>query len=298
MAKESAISWTDATFNPWIGCTQVGLGCDNCYAATLMDSRMGRVRWGAGQPRSRTSVSNWRQPRRWNKEAFFECSGCGWRGSEKDYAKLVKPPAKACCPDHALVPARRRVFCASLADVFDNEVDPQWRSDLFSLISETPSLDWMVLTKRIGNVAEMTRGIKLPPNMLLGITVVNQDEANRDIPKLRSIPDVRRFLSMEPLIGEVDLAHNDKLTSRDRYPIHWVIVGGETGAHARSMVLGWAKRIVRDCLNAGVAVHVKQLGRYPRNREGDRHPISDEKGKLMNEWPEILRIRQFPPGSV
>jgi protein gp37 len=112
MGENSTISWTDHTFNPWIGCTNVGPGCDHCYAETLMDTRHGRVHWGSGQQRSRTKT--WDEPRRWNRKA-----------AKTGY-----------CP---------RVFCASLADVFDNEVEPSWRDDLWQLIRETPLLRWQLM---------------------------------------------------------------------------------------------------------------------------------------------------------
>jgi protein gp37 len=227
------------------------------------------------------------------------------------------------------------VFCASLADVFDNEVPWEWRMDLFDLIRTTPNLDWLLLTKRIGNMPGMVeqavrdanvyqRGAELfawlrawcgrapPANVWLGATVVNQEEADRDIPKLLATPAAVRFLSMEPLLGPVALDclrgapdwPRDVLrgtsTSKDGQPVpgtgavDWVIVGGESGPKARPMVLGWAKEIVRQCQAAGVPVMVKQLGAKPTNREGVPHPITDRKGGNMADWPEVLRVREFP----
>jgi protein gp37 len=128
MSENTKIEWCDHTFNPWIGCTQVGPGCDNCYAKSW-DRRFAvsghAMHWGAGQARSRTKT--WGDPVKWNKTNFYECSVCGWRGSDKD--DEFSRPKKGCI--HILAPARQRVFCASLADVFDNEVDPKWRADLF-----------------------------------------------------------------------------------------------------------------------------------------------------------------------
>ena len=177
MGANSKIEWTDHTFSPWTGCTKVSPACDHCYAEGWA-KRSGHVEWGSGQPRRRTSDANWLMPLKWNREA--ERTG-------------VRP----------------RVFCASLADVFDNAVDPQWREDLFDLIAATPNLDWLLLTKRIGNVGNM---LPVPfdfdkhfPNVWLGATVVNQEEADRDIPKLLDVPARVRFLSMEPLLGPVDL---------------------------------------------------------------------------------------------
>ena len=128
MSENTKIEWADSTFNPWIGCTKVGPGCDHCYAEALMDKRWHKVQWGSGQQRARTSAANWKQPLLWEREheAFALMHG-----------------------------RRRRVFCASLADVFDNEAPIQWRVDLFALIERTPHLDWLILTKRVGNVQRM-----------------------------------------------------------------------------------------------------------------------------------------------
>lgn len=291
MSEQTAISWCDSTFNPWIGCTKVSPACDHCYAERLMDSRLHRVQWGAGQPRVRTSAANWRQPLLWNREAeAFELA-------------------------HG---RRRRVFCASLADVFDNEVPAAWRRDLFDLIELTPNVDWLLLTKRIGNVADMVRLAKSHDwmagraNVWLGATICNQAEADRDIPKLLATPAAVRFLSIEPMLGDVRLgswlqrspsaafaagritAEMPAWTRIGSTAIDWVICGGESGPQARPIVLGHAKEIVRQCKAAGVAVHVKQLGARPVNREGVPHPISDRSGAILSEWPEELRVQEFP----
>lgn len=180
MAENSNIEWTRHTFNPWIGCQKVGPGCDHCYAETW-DARglqQRETRWGPHAARTRTSAANWRKPLAWDRAA-------------------------------AAAGERHRVFCASLADVFDNHdsILPEWRGDLWALIRATPNLDWMLLTKRPGNIAKM-----LPadwnegwPNVWLGCTVVNQGEADRDIPKLLAVPGAVRFLSMEPLLGQVNI---------------------------------------------------------------------------------------------
>lgn len=188
MSENTKIEWATHTFNGWEGCQKAGPGCDNCYAETR-NKRFGggvAVNWGPGAPRRRTSAANWRKPLAWNAnhETFFAAHGY-----------------------------RQRVFCASLADVFDNAVDPQWRVDLFDLIARTPNLDWLLLTKRIGNawpmMQEVTKscggGSKPLPNVWIGATIVNQEEADRDIPKLLAVPAAKRFLSMEPLLGPVDL---------------------------------------------------------------------------------------------
>lgn len=258
MAENSSIEWCDHTFNPFFGCTKVSPGCDNCYAEHLMDKRMHKVVWGS-KDRVRTSPANWRKPIAWNAahNEFFATHG-----------------------------RRQRVFCASLADVFDNAVDPAWRADLFDLIEQTPNLDWLLLTKRIGNVMPMMVEVAarlfwldhleeawLPANVWLGATIVNQEEADRDIPKLVDIPARVRFLSMEPLLGEVDISEWLSFWCEDCNDIHasgiagfeglhWVIAGGESGNGARPAHPEWIRRLRDDCKYAEVPFLFKQWGEW------------------------------------
>jgi protein gp37 len=263
MADNTGIEWCDSTFNPWMGCTHVGPGCDHCYAEQRMDTRLNVVHWGAGQPRKRTSAANWRLPIKWNAAPFFECPDCGMRGD----AKAMGDDPKECKHLNAY-PARRRVFCASLADVFDNEVDPQWRHDLFALIQATPNMDWLLLTKRIGNVNDRS-AFDACPNIWLGATIVNQEEADRDIPKLLDTPAAVRFLSMEPLLGPVHLNLQEQHMMFDPVndnpstaKIDWVIVGGESGHDARPMHPDWVRSLRDQCAAAGVPFLFKQWGEW------------------------------------
>jgi protein gp37 len=258
MVENSAIEWTDHTFNPWEGCQKVGPGCDHCYAETRNARFGGGVapNWGPGAPRRRTSMANWRKPLAWQAAAaqFFVAHG-----------------------------RRQRVFCASLADVFDNAVLERWRQGLFELIEATPDLDWLLLTKRIGNVAAMTDfawGTQdWPANVWLGATIVNQVEADRDIPKLLATEGPRRrFLSMEPLLGEVDIswALSGPVTMAEGFlrrghfapgmetlrPLDWVIVGGESGAGARPMHPDWARSLRDQCEITHVPFLFKQWGEW------------------------------------
>ena len=247
MAENSKIEWTDHTFNPWIGCTKVSPACDGCYAENLMANRYGRVQWGAGEDRQRTGVANWRKPLAWQKEAMASGN-------------------------------RPYVFCASLADVFDNEVDPMWRSDLFKLIEATPNLIWLLLTKRIGNVRKMTdpeRGNPcLPRNAAIGATIANQEEYDRDRMKLWEVKETRApmftFGSYEPLLGRIIL---------DKYAPDWIITGGETdqGAHKARDTDPDNFRYLRDqSANLRRAFFMKQMTR--------KAPIPAD--LLVRQWPE------------
>lgn len=300
MAENTKIEWTDHTFNPWIGCTKVGPGCDHCYAENLMDTRMGVASWRPGAERVRTKEANWKMPLRWNAQA------------------------DAFMAQHG---RRQRVFCASLADVFDNAVDPQWRADLFELIAATPNLDWLLLTKRIGNVGNM---LPVPsdfdrhfPNVWIGATIVNQAEADRDIPKLLAVPARVRFLSMEPLLGPVNLhawlcTHGDTAKPEQHMgswctprndSVSWVIVGGESGPGARPMHPDWARSLRDQCEDAGVPFLFKQWGEWmPTIHEGDTVKLVFEKGAphgpdqpAFHDWPDgqgVARVGKKAAGRL
>lgn len=235
MGENSKIEWCDHTFNAWTGCTKVSPACDHCYAESWA-KRSGLVQWGA-HPRRRTSENYWRQPLKWN------------RAAERDSV-------------------RRKVFCCSLADVFDNQADPQWRIDLFRLIGITPHLDWLLLTKRPQNIAKMLPPDYVldgqpPPNVWLGTTVENQEEADRRIPHLIEIPAYRKFLSCEPLLGPV-VFKNVPGFNRINLSLWnwWVIGGGESGPNARPSHPDWFRSLRDQCAVAGVPYFHKQNGEF------------------------------------
>lgn len=279
MAERSNIEWCDATFNGWTGCTKVSPGCDNCYAEAREDKRFHRVQWGAGMPRRRTSDDNWRGPKIWNKRPFWECLICGWRGTTTQFSKTPG----TCCATPNLRPARMRVFCSSLADVFDNEAPQAWRDDLFALIEETPNLDWLLLTKRIGNATNMLPWSHCSPawpNVWIGATIVNQAEADRDVPKLLDTPARLRFVSCEPLLGPINMPgllyygtqrSGGVVPLRAKgYPqIDWVIAGGESGPGARPMHPEWLRSLRDQCFDARVPFLFKQWGEWAMAKE---HP--------------------------
>lgn len=280
MAETTTISWCDSSWNPWYGCTKVsvgsegGGGCDHCYAEMSTPVRVARSKsiepWGPHGTRIRTSDSTWDMPKRWNRqhEVFFAEHG-----------------------------RRRRVFLLSLGDIFDNAVDPSWRAEVFALIRATPNLDWLVLTKRISNAKRMLPkdfGPATFPHVHLGITVVNQAEADRDVVKLLKTPAAVRFLSLEPLLGPVDLTGLPSASGIGRYldalsnagvdpgalvptKIDWVIVGGESGKDARPMHPDWVRQIRDDCEGAGTAFFMKQWGEWaPHGPESLGYPLVDD----------------------
>ncbi|WP_227743812.1 phage Gp37/Gp68 family protein [Burkholderia gladioli] len=308
MSENSKIEWTDATFNPWEGCQKVGPGCDHCYAEAR-NARFGggtAINWGPGAPRRRTSAANWRKPLAWNAREFFQCNDCGHRGFGRPYLDVnpgtggVLGDGHECevCRSRDIEPVRMRVFCASLADVFDNAVPAAWRRDLAALIEATSALDWQLLTKRIGNAAAMLVDMfpaGTPDHVWLGATVVNQEEADRDIEKLLMTPARRRFLSMEPLLGPVDLGawfdptgaccmremqscedcpadapwihgptteYAEDGTGYSSPEIDWVIAGGESGPGARPAHPDWPRALRDQCAKAGVPFLFKQHGEW------------------------------------
>lgn len=269
MGKETEISWTDATFNPWWGCVKVSPGCQNCYALTL-SKRFGHDIWGPAKTTSRRlfGAKHWAEPMKWNDEA-----------------------AKA--------GLRKRVFCASMADVYEDH--PQVRdarSQLFNLIVNTPYLDWLLLTKRPENIVRMgpmAWRLTPPENVWFGTSVENQEQADKRIPELLKVPAKVRFLSCEPLLGPVDLS--PWMVFEGQYekaewmlakwgasqPLDWVICGGESGPGARPMWPEWATDLRDQCIAAGIPYHFKQWGEYEPYEEDAQPPFwNDQHGRCID----------------
>lgn len=243
MGENSKIAWCDHTFNPVVGCEKIGPGCDNCYAETWA-KRSGQPELWQGECRL---TKTWGNPIKWNREA--EAKGI-----------------------------RYKVFCASLADVFDNKWKPEWRAALFQLIRETPHLDWIILTKRIGNVEKMLPGDWGDgyPNVWLMITVVNQEEANRDIPKLLKAPAALRGLSIEPQLDSIGLS-----TFLAGPKISWCIVGAESGPKRRPFDENWARLLRNQCQASGTRFFFKQCF-----RAGIKIETPELDGKRWMEFPK------------
>ena len=230
MAKDSKIEWTHHTFNPWWGCAKVSPACQHCYAEAWA-KRVGSAVWGKSSPRRFFGDSHWKEPLRWNREAEEGAT-------------------------------RRRVFCASMADVFERRAElHEWRERLWEIIDATPALDWLLLTKRPHNVAAMARwGNQWPENVWLAGTAENQTWADKRIPALLKIPARVRLLSCEPLLGPLDLGRY--LSSESQRSIHWVIAGGERGAHYRPMKPEWVRDLRNQCQCSNAAFHFKQWGHW------------------------------------
>ncbi len=241
MAGFSKIEWTDSTFNPWVGCTKIkrrmgkSSACDFCYAEKWA-KRSGQVAWG-NHDRRRTTDAYWQGPLKWNLQAA---------DFRKKYGR------------------RRRVFCASLADVFDNQVDAQWRADLFDLIRQCDQLDWQLLTKRPQNIKKM-----LPrdwdngyPNVWLGTTAEDAESYQTRVSHLLQLPSVVRFVSYEPALGSLG-----NIAIGGRTP-DWIIMGGESGVRsdlARSTEPQWIRDAISECRRYNVAPFLKQWGAYSNN---------------------------------
>ena len=285
MGETTKIAWTDHTFNPWWGCQRVSPGCERCYAETFA-KRVGLKVWGPQSERRLFGDKHWAEPLKWNRAA--EKAG-----------------------------KRARVFCASMADVFEDRQDlREPRARLWRLISETPHLDWLLLTKRPQNAGALARlaalhawdggGPDAPtwlPNIWLGTTAEDQRRADERLPHLLEVPAAVRFVSYEPAIELVDFrpfmlprpcphaqasaaSGETFMCSCPRRPLlDWVIVGGESGPGARPFDVAWARETVSTCRAAGVARFVKQMGSRPYDSNVN-----------ASDWPDDARFVGLPEG--
>lgn len=233
MGVNSKIEWTHHTFNPWWGCTRVSPACKHCYAETWA-KRVGQGDlWGNKAERRFFSDSHWKDPMKWNREA--EAAG-----------------------------ERRRVFCASMADVFENRRDlDDLRARLWQLIEATPNLDWLLLTKRIQHVKKLApwKG-RWPENVWLGTTAENQIWLEKRVMHLLEHDVAVRFISAEPLLGPLNARKWLQPPGSERPGINWVIAGGESGPESRHMHPDWPEDLLQQCLQADVPFHFKQWGHW------------------------------------
>ena len=282
MGQETGIGWTDHTFNPWWGCLKVSPGCENCYAEFLAVTRRKLPVWG---PASTTDRKRTTQP---------------WKDLPKWNAAAIRDGV------------RRRVFVASMADIFeDHPMVTEWRAEALALLERCTGLDVQLLTKRPENIRRMVPASWLtswPDHVWIGTTVEDQARAEKRIPLLLNVPARVRFLSVEPLLEAVDLrrylggmarheveghAANCDGSCFDLPAVSWVIVGGESGYNARPFRQEWAASIAGQCVAADVPVFVKQMGSNPHNGPAPLK-LRDRAGADPSEWPSMLRRQEFP----
>lgn len=295
MAENTAIEWTDATFNPWWGCQKVSPACDHCYAER--DAKRfaaGQVLWGVDSQRRTFGDKHWGDPAKWAKRAFVACSACGWRGM---HTKLQHVGGDHFCPTCGSAEwraARMRVFCASMGDWLDLDAPIGEFVRLLDTIRITPELDWLLLSKRIGNwrkrmeeaaaatvgtgalnlwITKWLFGETGPRHVWLGSTVINQPEYDRDIGKLLRTPAAVHFLSVEPMLGHIDMriggaSMPDYSQHRPLAPLSWVICGGESGPKARPMHPDWPRALRDQCAAAGMPFLFKQWGEWLPAKDG------------------------------
>ena len=318
MSDTTKIEWTDYTWSPWEGCTKVSPGCAHCYAETR-NHRFGNDNWGRGKPRR--LVVDWRKPVRWNAESAGRMeignqvinrtvfpSLCDPFDDEVPiewFARFLKLIHDTPCLNWLLLTKRPENFRKRLGMV--KATDDEFGAWL---------LGWFLAANRQYNAPD--RFVAVPDNVWIGASVEDQIRADERIPELLKIPAARRFLSVEPLLGPVTLSLDNRNGPDLGHMafIDWVIIGGESGVHSRQCKIEWIQDIVSQCRAAGVPPFVKQLGSlatcdnanvfdWPADArllasdqvEGaasclikTRHP----KGGDIEEWPDQLRVREFP----
>ncbi|MGH8590382.1 MAG: DUF5131 family protein [Gammaproteobacteria bacterium] len=258
---DTAIEWTEKTWNPTTGCDKISDGCDNCYALTLAArlKAMGSAKYqNDGDPRT---------------------SGPGFA--------LTLHPSVLSAPRAWKAP--QRVFVNSMSDLFHAKVPLDYVRDVFAVIAGTPQHSYQILTKRARRLRRVADRLDWPTNVWMGVSVEHAGELHR-VDDLREVPAAVRFLSCEPLLAP--------LTGLNLTGIHWVIVGGESSSKARRMDLDWARSLVEQCQLAGVPVFTKQLGeRWARDTFADGRSVAacgDRHGGDPQYWPADLRVREYP----
>lgn len=269
MSTKTSIEWTERTWNPITGCTKVSQGCKNCYAETIAN-------------------------RFWGDRKFTDV---------RCHADRLDEPL------HWRKPCR--IFVNSMSDLFHEDVPFEfidkvmvrslWTPHIYQVLTKRPArmLEWSKeAERRIWKLNDKPVGMTWPlPNVWFGVSVENQETANERIPLLIQTPAEIRWVSAEPLLEAVVLT--EWLPKLD-----WVVVGGESGPHARPFNINWARQLIAQCKDAGVAVFMKQCGSNPQltghptglpnNTYTTGLKFKSRKGGDPSEWPEDLRIREMP----
>lgn len=305
MAATSSIEWTGATWNPVVGCEAVSPGCAHCYAAT-MTRRL---------------------------EAMGQADYTGLTTAKHFNGQIRLLPHKLDIPLKRRKPTT--YFVNSMSDLFHEDVPDEFIDRVFAVMALCPQHTFQVLTKRAERMAAYISAAEnrvahvrdlnalefgtldcrpLWPlrNVWLGVSCEDQQRADERIPWLLKTPAAVRFISAEPLLGELEIKgfmHDSIcfetlddigcICSEPReVHLDWVIVGGESGPGARPMRLEWAQSIVEQCKDAAVPCFVKQLGAKPINFNGEPLRYEDRKGGDIETWPSNLRVRELPCTSV
>jgi protein gp37 len=279
MAENSKIEWCDHTASPWHGCSKTdNPGCDNCYAAAMA------VR---------------------NPETLGVWGDDGTRVKSKSFVKNLRTWQKKAARE-----GRSVTVFPSICDPFEDrpELVP-WRQEMFAVADECPNVILLLLTKRPENVRRMwpacpwhindewgSNPIPHRPNVWLGCSVSDQPTADKNVPELLKLHDLCPvlFLSAEPLLGPVDLRYYASDECRN---LDWCIIGGESGHGARPCNVAWIRSLVSQCQAAGVPAFVNEVPpeiEHGLNRHSQFPRLHDRKGGDPDEWPEDLRVRQFP----
>lgn len=348
MAEISNIAWTDSTVNFWSGCTKVSTGCAECYAEARDNRHLVEnvSHWGKGAPRLK-HVGAVKQARAMNRKPWIH-GACGGAFSdtgphECNGGTFIAVPRSAPVAAQTKGWHRRRIFSLSLGDIGDLEVPLEWFNEAMVTIDKCRDVTWILCTKRPADF--LARWLKvcehwgrtdtrLPANVIMLTSVENQKAADKRIPELLKIPAVCRGLSLEPLLGPVDL---ERITDANQFPgaasfdvlnglmihhddddnstlagkVDWLIIGGESGPKARGCNVEWIRALVVQGKESGVPTFVKQLGADPRHDydglisggplaenkvriQNGPLFLKDKKGGEMGEWPVELRVREFP----
>ena len=333
MSEQTKIAWCDSTVNFWEGCTKISAGCANCYAEARDKRFTGGIYWRLG--RRRKSKSAVKAALALNRKPWI-CDVCsGDSDLHYDHSCTGKP--EDACHTANVSWHRRRIFSLSLGDWLDDEVPIAWLTEMLDTIRQCDQVTWILCTKRPENFKERiarainhvtttpctgeafkhiqwmqgwVSGNRIPQNITVLTSVENQAMADARIPELLKIPAACRGLSLEPLLGLVDLNHVRRdLTA----PLSWYIIGGESGPNSRPCNVDWIRSLVEQGKAAGVATFVKQLGAYPVIEFNDKNPLptavivkeyagkltayfSDKKGGNPAEWPADLRVQEWPKG--
>ena len=244
MSDVSAIEWTEATWNPVTGCTRVSPGCANCYALRFAE----RFRGVPGHP----------------YEVGFDLT---LRPERLEQPLAWKRP--------------RRIFVNSMSDLFHEGVPLSFVERVFAVMAEADWHVFQILTKRVDRLAELAPELPWPTNVWMGVSVENRRWVTR-IDRLREVPASVRFLSCEPLLGD--------LGELDLRGIHWVIVGGESGPRARRMDVDWARSIRDQCLSTATPFFFKQWGRFNSSGRSMGKKAAGRllDGRTWDEYPDEI----------